>query len=138
MRIHSEYMTVQTDHKREFLNITPNINAAVEKSGIRDGLVLVFLAALQFRRLRQRRRVRPPAGHLRMGRSARAAWRPNYHHNPRSESNAGAHLQSLLLNGQACVSVANGKLELGPWQQVIYAELDGQRPKRILIKMMGE
>ncbi len=54
------------------------------------------------------------------------------------ESNAGANLQSLLLHHQAFVSLANGKLELGPWQQVIYAELDGQRPKRILIKILGE
>jgi secondary thiamine-phosphate synthase enzyme len=63
---------------------------------------------------------------------------PNYHHNPRSESNAGVHLQSLLLNQQALVSLADGKLELGPWQNIIYAELDGQRPKRILIKIVGE
>ena len=137
MRIHSEYMTVQTDHKREFLNITPNINAAVEKSGIRDGLVLVsplhsnsalFVNDEESGLLQD---VSEWADRL-------APLGPNYHHSPRSESNAGAHLQSLLLNGQACISLANGKLELGPWQQVIYAELDGQRPKRILIKILGE
>ena len=69
------------------------------------------------------------------------AWRPptpTYHHNPRSESSAGVHLQNLLLHHQAVVSLAGGKLELGPWQQVIYAELDGQRPKRIVIKILGE
>ncbi len=137
MRIHSEYMTVQTDHKREFLNITPNINSAVEKSGIRDGLVLVFPLhsnATLFVNDEESgllQDISEWADRL-------APLAPNYHHNPRSESNAGAHLQSLLLNGQACVSVANGKLELGPWQQVIYAELDGQRPKRILIKILGE
>ena len=56
----------------------------------------------------------------------------------RSESNAGVHLQALLLNHQALVSIADGRLELGPWQQVMFAELDGTRPKRILIKVMGE
>lgn len=137
MRIHSEYMTVQTDQKREFLNITPNINAAVEKSGIRDGVILVsplhsnsalFINDEDPGLLRD---ISEWADRL-------APLGPDYHHSPRSESNAGAHLQSLLLNAQAFVSLANGKLELGPWQQVIYAELDGQRPKRILIKILGE
>ena len=62
----------------------------------------------------------------------------DYQHSARSESNAGAHLQNLLLHHQAIISVADSKLELGPWQNVIYAELDGQRPKRILIKILGE
>jgi secondary thiamine-phosphate synthase enzyme len=137
MRVHSEYMTVQTEQKREFLNITPNISAAVEKSGMRDGLVFVtplhsnsalFVNDEESGLLRD---IAEWADRL-------APLGPDYHHSPRSESNAGAHLQSLLLNGQACISLANGKLELGPWQQVIYAELDGQRPKRILIKILGE
>ena len=137
MRIHSEYMTVQTNQKREFLNITPNIIAAVEKSGIRDGVILVsplhsnsavFVNDEDPGLLED---ISEWADRL-------APLGPDYRHSPRSESNAGAHLQSLLLNGQAVVSLANGKLELGPWQQVIYAELDGQRPKRILIKILGE
>lgn len=137
MRTHSEYMTVQTIQKREFLNITPNINAAVEKSGIRDGIILLsplhsnsalFVNDEEPGLLQD---ISEWADRL-------APLGPNYHHSPRSESNAGAHLQTLLLNGQAVVSLVNGKLELGPWQQVIYAELDGQRPKRILIKILGE
>ena len=137
MRIHNDYMTVQTRDKREFLNITPNIKAAVEKSGIREGVVFVsslhsnsalFIndeeAGLLLDITEWSNRVAP--------------FGPNYHHSARSESNAGAHLQSLLLNHQAFVSLADGKLELGPWQNVIYAELDGQRPKRILIKILGE
>ena len=67
-----------------------------------------------------------------------APHRDDYHHGPRGESNAGAHLQNLLLHHQVLVSLNDGKLELGPWQQVVYAELDGQRPKRILIKVCGE
>jgi len=57
-----------------------------------------------------------------------APFSDQYHHSPRSESNAGAHLQSLLLNHQTFVSLADAKIELGPWQHVIYAELDGMRP----------
>jgi secondary thiamine-phosphate synthase enzyme len=67
-----------------------------------------------------------------------APFGPDYHHSARSESKAAAHLQSLLLHHQAFVALTDGKLELGPWQNVIYAELDGQRPKRILIKILGE
>jgi secondary thiamine-phosphate synthase enzyme len=137
MRIHSDYMTVQTKEKREFLNITPNIKAALEKSGIRDGIVLVsslhsnsalFVNDDEPGLLQD---IAEWAGRL-------APFGPDYQHSARSESNAGAHLQNLLLHHQAIISVADGKLELGPWQNVIYAELDGQRPKRILIKILGE
>ena len=137
MRIHSDYMTVQTKERREFLNITPNIKAAVEKSGIRDGIILIsslhsnsalFVNDEEPGLLQD---ITEWADRL-------APFGPNYHHGARSESNAGAHLQSLLLHHQAFVSLADGKLELGPWQNVIYAELDGLRPKRILIKVMGE
>lgn len=137
MRVHSDYMTVQTKEKREFLSITPNIKAAVEKSGIRDGIVLV--SSLHSNSALFVNDDEP--GLL----QDIAEWAdriapigPIYHHSARSESNAGAHLQSLLLHHQAVVSLADGKLELGPWQNVIYAELDGQRPKRILIKILGE
>jgi secondary thiamine-phosphate synthase enzyme len=137
MRIHNDYVTVQTKEKREFLNVTPNIKAAVEKSGIRDGFILVsslhsnsalFINDEEPGLLQD---ITEWADRL-------APLGPSYHHSARSESNAGAHLQSLLLNHQAVVSIADGKLELGPWQNVIYAELDGQRPKRILIKILGE
>jgi secondary thiamine-phosphate synthase enzyme len=137
MRIHSEYMTVQTKEKREFLNITNEVKAAVERSAIRDGIILVsslhsnsalFVNDEEPGLLQD---ITEWAGRL-------APFGSDYHHSPRSESNARAHLQSLLLGHQALISLADGKLELGPWQQVIYAELDGQRPKRILIKILGE
>ena len=137
MRIHSDYMTVQTKEKREYLNITPNIKAAVEKSGIRDGIVLIsslhsnsalFVNDEEPGLLQD---ITEWADRI-------APFGPDYHHSARSESNAAAHLQSLLLHHQALVTLTDGKLELGPWQSVIYAELDGQRPKRILIKILGE
>lgn len=137
MRIHSDYMTVQTKEKREYLNLTPNVKAAVEKSGIRDGIILIsalhsnsalFVNDDDSGLLQD---ITEWADRL-------APIQPNYHYSSGGESNAGVHLQSLLLNQQAFVSLADGKLELGPWQNVIYAELDGQRPKRILIKILGE
>jgi secondary thiamine-phosphate synthase enzyme len=137
MRIHSDYVTVQTTRKREFMNITPHVKSAAEKSGVRDGIVLVaslhvnsavFINDEEAGLLQD---IEEWLDHL-------APLREGYHHAPRAESNAAAHLQGLLLNQQALLSLADGKLEMGPWQQVIYAELDGMRPKRILIKVLGE
>jgi secondary thiamine-phosphate synthase enzyme len=137
MRIHSDYVTVQTKERREFLNITPNIKAAVEKSGIRDGIILV--SSLHSNSALFVNDEEPGLlQDITEWADRMAPLGPDYHHSARSESNAGAHLQSLLLNHQAFVTLADGKLELGPWQSVMYAELDGQRPKRILIKILGE
>ncbi len=137
MRIHSDYMTVHTKEKREFINITPNVQYAMEKSGIRDGVILVsslhtnsavFVNDEEPGLLEDvdewLQKLAPP--------------REDYKHAQKFESNASVHLQTLLAHHQALVSISDGKLELGPWQQVIYADFDGQRPKRILIKVMGE
>ena len=140
MRIHSEYMTVQTEKKREFLNITPNVKSAMEKSGLRDGIILV--ASLHsnsavFINDDEAGLLEDIADWL----DRLAPFGDNYRHaakGARAESNAAAHMQSILLNQQAVLSFTDGKLEMGPWQQVIYAELDGQRPKRIHIKLLGE
>ena len=137
MRIHSEHMTVQTKEKREYLNITPSIKAAVEKSGIRDGIILI--SSLHSNSALFVNDEEPGLlQDITEWADRVAPFGPDYHHSARSESNAAAHLQSLLLHHQAFVALTDGKLELGPWQNVIYAELDGQRPKRILIKILGE
>jgi secondary thiamine-phosphate synthase enzyme len=140
MRIYSEYITVQTEKKREFMNITPNVKSAMEKSGLRDGIILV--ASLHsnsavFINDDEAGLLQDIADWL----DRLAPFGDNYRHaakGARAESNAAAHMQSILLNQQAVLSFTDGKLEMGPWQQVIYAELDGQRPKRIHIKLLGE
>ncbi len=140
MRIYSEYITVQTQQKREFMNLTPNVKSAMEKSGMRDGIILV--ASLHsnsavFINDDEAGLLEDISDWL----DRLAPFGDNYHHGAkgsRAESNAAAHLQALVLNQQAVLSFTEGKLEMGPWQQVIYAELDGQRPKRIHIKLLGE
>ena len=140
MRIYSEYITVQTEKKREFMNLTPNVKSAMEKSGLRDGIILV--ASLHsnsavFINDDEAGLLEDIADWL----DRLAPFGDNYRHGAkgaRAESNAAAHMQSILLNQQAMLSFTEGKLEMGPWQQVIYAELDGQRPKRIHIKLLGE
>jgi len=137
MKVHNDYITVQTKQKREFMNITPNVKSAMEKSGIRDGIVLVsalHVNAAVFVNDEEPGLLQDVDQWL----ERLAPHRDDYKHFGKFESNASAHLQSLLARHQVLVPISEGKLELGPWQQVIYAELDGQRPKRILLKVMGE
>jgi len=137
MKVHNDYITVQTKQKREFMNITPNVKSAMEKSGIRDGIVLVsalHVNAAVFVNDEEPGLLQDVDQWL----ERLAPHRDYYKHSGKFESNASAHLQSLLARHQVLVPISEGKLELGPWQQVIYAELDGQRPKRILLKVMGE
>ena len=137
MKIHTDYITIQTEKKREFVNITKNVRFAVEKSGIRDGIILICTLhsnsgvfvndedpALMQDLDAWLEKLAPASG--------------AYQHGQKAESPAGVHLQSILLSHQAVISLADGKLELGPWQHIIFAELDGLRPKRILIKILGE
>lgn len=136
MRAHNDYLTIQTQSKREFRNITANVNYALEKSGILDGIVLVATLhanSAVFLNDEEQGLLQDVDAWL----EKTAPVRDDYKHGSKFESNAGIHLQSLLLSPQVIVPVSSGKLELGPWQQVIYAELDGMRPKRILIKVMG-
>jgi secondary thiamine-phosphate synthase enzyme len=137
MKIHSDYLTIQTKQKREFINITQNIQFAMEKSGIRDGVILVSALhtnSALFVNDEEPGLLQDVDAWLQQ----LAPHQEDYKHGSKFESNASAHLQSLLAHHQVLVPISDGKLELGPWQQVIYAELDGQRPKRILIKVLGE
>jgi secondary thiamine-phosphate synthase enzyme len=137
MRFHTEYLTFQTGKLREYVNITPEVNTALSKSGIREGMTLVS------------------AMHITAGVWVNdaedgliadidewlenlAPFRQNYRHHATGETNGDAHLKSLLVHHQVIVPVTAGKLDLGPWQQIYYAEFDGRRPKRLIIKVMGE
>ncbi len=137
MKIYNDYMTIQTQNKREFRNITQNLKFALEKSGIRDGFILVSTLhtnAAVFVNDEEPGLLEDIDQWL----EKMAPQGSDYKHGTKFESSAGAHLQSLLAHHQVLVPINDGKLELGPWQQVIYAELDGLRPKRLLIKVMGE
>jgi secondary thiamine-phosphate synthase enzyme len=137
MKAHTEYHTFHTSKHREYINITPKVDAALQKAGIREGMILVSAMHIT-------------AGvwvndaedgliadidewleHL-------APFQKNYRHHRTGEDNGDSHLKSLLVHHQVIVPVTNGKLDLGPWQQIYYAEFDGQRPKRLIIKVMGE
>jgi secondary thiamine-phosphate synthase enzyme len=137
MHIYNEQLTFQTKKQREFVNITPQVKAAMEKSGFSDGIIIV--SALHsnsaiFVNDEESGLLEDLGAWL----DQIAPVRDDYKHKGRFESNAAVHLQSLLLNHEAVVAFTDHRLDLGPWQFVIYAELDGLRPKRIALKVVGE
>jgi len=137
MKIYTEVATLQTANKREFMNITTQVKAALEKSQLRDGIIVV--TALHSNVAIFVNDEEPGLlEDLEEWLNQLAPEREDYKHQGRFESNTGTHLQSLLLHHQVVVPFTEGRLDLGPWQFVIFAEFDGQRPKRIVMKVMGE
>ncbi len=137
MRFHTEYLWFHTKKHREYVNITDKVEEAVRKGGIREGIVLVS------------------AMHITAGvwvndaedglladidewLEKLAPFRQDYRHHRTGETNGDSHLKSLLVHHQVILPVTDGRLDLGPWQQVYYAEFDGQRRKRVIVKVMGE
>ncbi len=137
MKFHTEYLTFKTRRHREYLNITREIEAALKKSGIREGMILVsamHITAAVYVNDAEDGLIQDIDEWL----ERLAPTGPNYHHHRTGESNGDAHLKNLLMHHQVIIPVTGGKLDFGPWQQVYYAEFDGQRAKRVLIKVMGD
>jgi secondary thiamine-phosphate synthase enzyme len=137
MKAHTEYLTFRTKRQREYLNITPQVEAALQKSGIREGMVLVsamHITAGVYVNDAEDGLIQDIDEWL----ERLAPTGPDYRHHRTGESNGDAHLKSLLIHHEVIIPVTNGALDFGPWQQVYYAEFDGQRPKRVIIKVMGE
>jgi secondary thiamine-phosphate synthase enzyme len=136
MKSQTEYITFNTSRKREYLNITERVAEVVRKSKVQEGLVLVS------------------AMHITAGVWVNDAeeglledidaWlehlapAANYQHHRTGETNGDAHLKNLLVGHQVTLPITAGSLDLGPWQQVYYAEFDGRRAKRLIIKVIGE
>jgi secondary thiamine-phosphate synthase enzyme len=137
MKFHTEYLTFDTRKHREYIHITPQVDAAVRKSGVREGMVLVsamHITAGVYVNDNESGLIEDIDAWL----EQLAPFRKDYHHHETGESNGDSHLKSMLVHHEVIVPITNGKLDLGPWQRVFYAEFDGQRPKRLIIKVMGE
>jgi secondary thiamine-phosphate synthase enzyme len=137
MRFHTEYLTFRTKNHREYINITPQVEAALAKSGIAEGMILVsamHITAGVYVNDAEDGLIRDIDEWL----ERLAPFKEDYRHHRTGESNGDSHLKSLIVHHEVIVPVTNGKLDFGPWQQVYYAEFDGQRPKRVVIKVMGE
>jgi thiamine phosphate synthase YjbQ (UPF0047 family) len=153
MRTHTAYMTFQTAERRELIRITEEVQEAVEAAGIAEGMVLVSAMhitagvwvnddepGLHEDALEWLDKVAPPSWQAPAGEVAEELLPDggDYRHHRGGEDNGDAHLKNLLVHHQAIVPVTDGRLDLGPWQQVFYCEFDGRRPKRVVIKAMGE
>jgi len=137
MKAYTEYLTFNTRKKREYINITDKVQEAVRKSGIQEGMVLVsamHITAGVWVNDAEEGLLQDIDEWL----ERLAPFRPDYRHHRTGETNGDAHLKSLLVHHQVIVPVTGGRLDTGPWQQIYYAEFDGQRPKRVVIKVMGE
>ncbi len=137
MRTYNEYVTLHAKKVREFIDLTPHVKAALQKSGFLDGIILVSSLHANAGILIT---ANEPGFHQDLDEwlEKLAPFREDYKLGRAAESNASTYFRALLLNHQAIVPFAQGKLDVGPWQQVFYAEFDGQRPKRVLIKVLGE
>lgn len=137
MKVATEYLWFNTKKHREYLNITPEVERIVSKSGIREGMVLVsamHITAAIYVNDAESGLIQDIDDWL----EKLAPFDPDYRHHRTGESNGDSHLKSLLMHHEVIVPVTDGKLDFGPWQQVYYAEFDGQRRKRVIVKVMGE
>jgi secondary thiamine-phosphate synthase enzyme len=137
MKSLTEYLWMNTPNRKELVRLTDKVSALVERSGIQEGMVLVsamHITAGVF--------VNDDESGLHADLwewlQKLAPEGPDYRHHRTGEDNGDAHLKSLLIHHQVIVPVTEGKLDLGPWQQIFYAEFDGQRRKRVILKVMGE
>lgn len=137
MKIYNEQITIQSAKLREVFNITAQVKAALAKSSFRDGIILA--SSLHSNASVIVNDEEPGfLEDLDQWLNQIAPARDDYKHKGRFESNSSVHFQSLLLHHQVVVPFTEGRLDLGPWQSILYVELDGQRPKRIAVKVMGE
>ena len=137
MKSHTEYLWFNTKKHREYINITPEIESILVKSEIKEGMILVsamHITAAIYVNDAESGLIQDIDHWL----EQLAPFNPEYKHHRTGESNGDSHLKSLLMHHEVIVPVTDGKLDFGPWQQVYYAEFDGQRRKRVIVKVMGE
>jgi secondary thiamine-phosphate synthase enzyme len=137
MRSHTEYLTFHTNRHREYVHITPQVEAIVKKSGVQDGIVLVsamhITAGVYVNDLES-----GLIEDIDKWLEGLAPFRKDYRHHQTGEDNGDSHLKALLIHHQVVMPITKGKLDLGTWQRIFYAEFDGERAKRVLVKVMGE
>jgi secondary thiamine-phosphate synthase enzyme len=137
LKSHTDYMTFNTEGRREFVRITENVQASVDESGVSEGMVLVsamHITAGVYVNDAESGIIQDIDEML----ERLAPFNPNYKHHRTGEDNGDSHLKSILVHHEVIVPITEGKLDLGTWQQVYYAEFDGQRRKRVIVKVMGE
>lgn len=139
MKFLTEHLVFRTENRREFINITPEVEDLVEKSGVKEGLCLVnamHITASVF--------INDDESGLHEDFEEWLEWLAphepisKYRHNRTGEDNGDAHLKRTIMGREVVVAVTGGKLDFGPWEQIFYGEFDGRRKKRVLVKIIGE
>ena len=140
MKSHTEHLTFTVPKRMDFVNITPQIEAAVAKSGVQEGLMLcnaMHITASVF--------INDDESGLhedyKRWLEGLAPFDPSptrYHHNRTGEDNCDAHHKRQIMGREVVVAITEGRLDFGPWEQIFYGEFDGRRPKRVLVKIIGE
>jgi secondary thiamine-phosphate synthase enzyme len=136
MKSHTKYLVFNTPKRRDYINITDDVARAVTESGVQEGLVLVsamHITASVYVNDAEDGLIDDIDEWL----EKLAPMRDDYRHHLTGEDNGDAHLKNLLMHHQVLVPITNGQLDLGTWQQVYYAEFDGMRRKRVVIKVIG-
>lgn len=137
MKSVTQYIWFNTSKHREFINITDKVEDVVTRSGIAEGIILVsamhITAGVYVNDAEEGliADIEEWLEHL-------APYRTDYKHHATGESNGDAHLKSLLVHHEVIIPITGSRLDLGPWQQIYYAEFDGQRSKRVILKALGD
>ena len=137
MKSYTEHLWFNTSKRIEFINITDKVEQAVKKSGIKEGIVLVnamHITASVFINDDESGLIEDYKGWL----AKLVDPKGYYKHNLTGEDNAYAHLMRTIMGREVVGAVTNGKLDCGPWEQIFYGEFDGQRKKRVMVKIIGE
>ncbi len=137
LKSHTEYLWFTTAHEHAYINVTADVERIVAASMIREGFVLVsamHITAGVYVNDAESGLIDDIEEWL----EKLAPFRPDYHHHQTGEMNGDAHLKSLLIHHEVVVPITQGRLDLGPWQQIYYAEFDGKRRKRVVVKAIGE
>ena len=140
MKTHTAYLTINHPEKTGFVHLTPQVEEAVRKSGVREGIALInsmHITSSVFVNDNEHGLHHDFGVWL----EKLAPFNPDpnvYHHNRTGEDNADAHLKRTIMGREVVVAITNGKLDLGPWEAIFYGEFDGHRAKRVLVKVIGE
>ncbi len=137
MKTYTQYLWFNTKNRYDFVNITPSVEEAVKESGVKEGLCLVnamHITSSVF--------INDDEGGLHQDFmdwvEKLAPFGRDYQHHFTGENNADAHLKRTIMGREVVVAITAGKLDFGPWEQIFYGEFDGQRKKRVLVKIIGE
>jgi secondary thiamine-phosphate synthase enzyme len=136
MKAHTEYLTINTPKRYQMVHLTPQVDEIVRRSGVEDGICFVspmHITAAIYVNDNEDGLIEDIGVWLE---KLAPRW-AGYKHHQTGEDNADAHLKALLLHHETTLPVTGGRLDLGTWQRIFYAEFDGQRPKRIIVKVLG-